>query len=198
MALSAHSVKLRSLGLWSLVLAALPLSVGCIIVQDDPPPQVITYDDGNVPPTDDPMLVSIDTDAVVTSEPGEGVGIFVEYAADGRWRVSTTCDTNYSDYACTFDVFASVDTMSDLTDFAEEDLEGSDRASLIEDGVLGFHAVTDTDLDAVSFTTTPGAIVRLEAYLDGYSQPRFVYWFGKGVLHEGAPTNPVDFEPTSP
>jgi hypothetical protein len=50
----------------------------------------------------------------------------------------------------------------------------------------------------MTLTTTPGAVLRLETYLDDQPQPRFVYWFGNGVLHEGAPTNPVDFEPSAP
>lgn len=199
MAFSADSVKLRSLALWPALLTAALAATGCIIIDNDHRDR--HQDDGYVeapPVTDDPMLVSIDTDAVVSAAPGDGVGLFVEYAADGTWRISTTCDTDYSGATCVFDVFASVDTSSELTDIAGEDLEGRDGIALLEEGVAGFHAETDSDVDAMILTTTPGAILRVEMYLDGFSQPRFVYWFGNGVLHTGAPTNPVDFEPTSP
>jgi hypothetical protein len=134
----------------------------------------------------------------VSSEPGAGVGIFVQYAAQGQWTVWTTCDTNTSKVVCTFDVYASADTSSELTAIAGSGLEGPDETQIVKDGTAYLHAETGSDTDTMTFTTTPGAIVRLEAYLDESAQPRFVYWFGKGVLHEGAPTNPVDFEPTSP
>jgi len=199
MAFSADPVKLRSPGLWPILLASASLALGgCIIVDGD---GHHPYDDGYVEPppvSEDPMLVALDTDATVSAEPGEGVGLFVEYAAEGKWRLSTTCDTNYSNIGCTFDVFAGVDTSSELTDLSTEDLEGRDDAAIIEEGVAGWHAETASDIDAITLTTTPGAILRVEMYLDQVSQPRFVYWFGNGVLHEGAPTNPVDFEPTAP
>ena len=198
MAFSADPVKLCSLGLWSILLATASLGLsGCIIIEkDDDYPH-----DGYVEPppvSEDPRLVSIDTDATVSAEPGEGVGLFVEYTAGGAWRLSTTCDTNYSNIGCTFDAFASVDTSSELLDLSTEDLEGQDQAKILEEGVAGWHAETASDIDAITLTTTPGAILRVEMYLDGVSQPRFVYWLGKGVLHEGAPTNPIDFEPTEP
>ena len=47
-------------------------------------------------------------------------------------------------------------------------------------------------------TTTTGEVrllKDLDMALDGYSEPRFVYWYGDGILHQGAPTNPVDFVP---
>jgi hypothetical protein len=199
MAFSADSVKLRSQGLWPILLATASLGLGgCIIVEDDNRHGDREGGYGDPTPTDEPKLVAIDTDAVVSAEPGEGVGLFVEYEAGGTWRLSTTCDTNYSDVACLFDVFASVDTSSELLEITDDDLEGHDETGVIALGVVGLHAETTSDVDSVSFTTTPGAFVRTEMYLDGVSQPRFVYWFGDGVLHTGAPTNPLDFEPTEP
>ena len=200
MAFSAVPVKARSLGLWSLVLGAASLGLGgCIIVDNDDHDDGYYYqDDGYTPPAqDDPQLVAIDTDAVIEAEPGEGVGLFVEYAAGGTWRIWTTCDTNYSKYICTFDGFLSVDLESDLSDLTNEALEGVDDVGVVEPGVAQFHLETGSDIDALTFVTTPGAVVRLETYLDGVAEPRFVYWFGEGVLHTGAPTNPVDFQPTS-
>lgn len=202
----ADFVKLRSLGVWSFLLAGAPLALGgCIIVDDDHHRRGSYrhhhHDDGNdepAPPDHDPWRVSIDTNAVVHSEPGEGVGIFVEYAAGGTWTLWTTCDTNTSRVICSFDLYASVDTSSELFDIVGSELERTDAVRLVDEGVAYFHAETGADIDAMTFTTTEGAIVRLEAYLDGELQPRFIYWFGDGVLHKGAPSNPIDFEPTSP
>ncbi|WP_437940269.1 hypothetical protein [Sorangium sp. So ce341] len=210
MTFSADFVKLRSLGLWSFLLVAAPLSSsGCIIVDEDGHHGGHQHDDGDgweddddhnepPPPADEPMLVAIDTDAALSSGPGEGVGIFVEYAAGGTWRLWTTCDTNSSKVVCSFDLYASVDTSSELFDIVGTDLEKTDATRLADDGIAYLHAETGSDIDAMTFTTTEGAIVRLEAYLDGVQEPRYVYWFGDGVLHEGAPTNPIDFQPTSP
>jgi hypothetical protein len=198
MAFSTGSVKLRSLKLWPILLTAASLGLGgCVFVDDrddgmggyaPPPPQ------SNV----EPMLVSIDADATITAEPGEGVGLFVEYAAGGTWRIWSTCDTNYSNVACVFDVAASVDDASELTDVFGEDLDGHDEIGFIDFASAYMHAEVSSDIDGMKLITTPGAILRVETYLDGVPQPRFVYWFGDGVLHTGAPTNPVDFEPSAP
>src|SRR4051812_45395863 len=42
--------------------------------------------------------------ASMATPPGEGVGLFVEYAGDGHWNVFTTCDTAISGTSCNFDV----------------------------------------------------------------------------------------------
>jgi hypothetical protein len=195
MAFSANLVKLHSLPLWPILgaMAALPLGA-CIFVHDDdsPPPAA------DVPTvTDQPMLVSIDPGAALESKPGEGVGIYVEYAAGGKWRIWTSCDANTSKAICIFDLYADVASSATLSDIAGEGIEGADEVAL-QDGAAYFHAETASDVEAMTFTTTPGAIVRLTAYLDNNAATRFVYWVGNGVLHEGAPTDPVDFQPTSP
>lgn len=205
MPFSGDTVKLRSLGLWSFLLVTAPLTLGgCIIVADDHDHYdhhdgwYDDEDDPPLPPAETPALVALDTDALLHSEPGDGVGIFVEYAAGGTWTIWTTCDTDTSGAVCRFDVYASVDTSSELFDLWGSDLEGADRTWLIDQGVAKLEADTDWDADAMMFSTTPGAIVRIEAYLDGDHADRFIYWFGNGVLHKGAPTNPLDFEPTVP
>jgi len=205
MALFLRSVKLGSLVLWPSVLTLAAGVVGCIIVEDDhnddcwddncgvvqPPPEQ--------PPADEPMTVNIDPDATFTEvAPGEGVGLFMEYGTGGKWHLWTTCDTNYSNVACSFDVVVSVDTESEVLKVDEEDLEGFDEVRMIDSGTASFKADTASDTDGMVFETTPGATVRLDMLLDGKAEPRFVFWFGDGVLHKGAPTNPVDFAPKSP
>lgn len=195
------SVKLRSLGVWSRVLAicaGVSALTGCIIVDDDNDGTVIVDDNTNRPPiTGDPMLVNIDTDVALDATPGDGVGIFVEYYAGGRYRIWTTCDTDFSGNICPFEIYTSVDTSSTISAVYEENLEGYDSITVDQSqGAVDLYLETDSDYDAVELDVTPGAILRLEAYVDGLSQPRFVYWFGNGVLHEGAPTNPVDFNPS--
>lgn len=196
-----QQVKLGSRGVWSRVLACIvgmTALTGCIIVDDDydntPPPP-----DPGTNPITEPMLMGIDTDFALDSKPGDGVGIFVEYYAGGHYRIWTTCDTNTSGAMCPFDIFTSVDTASTITAVGEENLEGFDSISLSQgNGTVDLHFETDSDYDAIGIDVTPGAILRVEAYLDGLSEPRFVYWFGDGVLHQGAPTNPIDLIPSKP
>lgn len=197
-------VKLGSLQVWPRVLGiAMGLvgvaasATGCIIVDDSnnnyPPPRTTP------PPAETPMLVNIESDVSLDSVPGEGVGVFVEYYPGGKYRVWSTCDTNSSGQTCPIDVYMSVDTSSTIGVVSGQDLEGNDYVNVNQSaGTVDLHVETASDIDAVEINTTPGAILRLELDIDGLTQPRFVYWFGDGVLHEGAPTSPVDFQPTVP
>jgi hypothetical protein len=164
--------------------------------------------DNNGPSTNGPSAtpdqVAIDTNATLTVQPGQGVGVFVEYTAGGTWTVSASCDTNFSQASCAFDVIvAGVDSSTVLSNAQNQN---PDRASSVEvrrDGSLHFSSETTTDLDGFTFSAPPGKTIALELLLDGqlydaYGDPqgRFIYWLGDGVLHTGAPTNPVEFAPT--
>jgi hypothetical protein len=171
-------------------------TTGCIIVNDNDssyqsPPS------NNPPPDVQPMKVAIDPDVKLTAAPGDGVGVFVEYGSGGHWHIWTTCDTSHSSSVCSFDIFASTIDGSAI-DFTGQDLEGYDFTSKNTDGSVEFYAETSSDTDAVDLTTTPGATLQLEVRLDGNSAPAYVDWFGAGVLHKGAPTNPVLFVPKTP
>ena len=158
-------------------------------------------DDGAVPPPgssggngdEEPQPVSIDTGSAVDATPGEGVGLFVEYAEGGLWRIWTSCDTAYSGFSCAFDVIVAVDDDSEILSVSSEELEGDDEAGTSDPGSGFFRALTSSDLDGVRFETTPGAVLRVDTFLDDQPAPRFVYWVGDEVVHQGAPTNPVDF-----
>jgi hypothetical protein len=187
-------LRFRSLGLGTLRLGSLGLvltvaSTGCIIVRDGD-------DDGWVEPAPGPppgeiFTVGIDEGAQLEADAGSGVGIYVEYQGAGGFRVWTTCDTELSGYACSFDIFAIGAGMG--RGFGE-DLEGNDE--LVANGEeLYAYLETDYDTDGFRFRMADGAPMRLEVYLDGNSEPRFVYWVSGGVLQRGAPSNPVDFQP---
>jgi hypothetical protein len=166
------------------------VSAGCIVVRDgdgdddwgDPPPPA---------PPEEIFTVGIDRGAELEADAGSGVGIYVEYEGAGQFHVWTTCDTELSGYACAFDLFAIGAGMG--RGFGE-DLEGNDE--LVPNGdELYAYLETDYDTDGFSFTIADGEPMRLEVYLDGNSEPRFVYWVSGGVLQRGAPSNPVDFQP---
>jgi hypothetical protein len=207
---STTAVHRGSQRVWPAILTAAAVAAmttgGCVFHDDDERRHHDDEweDDDGTPPVqppdqpEDPMLLTIDTDQIIEAEPGEGVGLFVEYAAGGFWRMWTSCDTNYSGQACQFDACVSiVNGSSDIRLAEGEELEGSDRIELLSDGWTCLSAETDADLDGLLFETEPGAVVRFEVSLDGFLDGRYVYWVGDGVLHAGAPTNPVDFVPTS-
>src|SRR6185295_19088970 len=52
--------------------------------------------------------VSIDPDAGLSTDAGQGTGVFVEYKAGGHWRIFTSCDTAVTGYSCNYDVTAQV------------------------------------------------------------------------------------------
>ncbi|HZF49629.1 MAG TPA: hypothetical protein VE093_13315 [Polyangiaceae bacterium] len=208
---SKDLVNVRSRRLWPAILTAAACCVGsslvagCIIIDEDDDghhhgrgPDVIDEPETNQPPAKEIMMFPIDTDKILDSPPGEGVGLFVEYATGGTWRLWTTCDTNYSNVGCKFDVAASVDAASKIDVVEGSDLEGYDEVNALDDGSVTFHAETASDIDVMTLFTTPGSVLRVELLVDGSDAGRFIYWVGEGILHKGAPTNPIDLQPTTP
>jgi hypothetical protein len=174
------------------LLAAAAFSVsGCIIVDDHADPYLddhIVIDDGHVHET-------IDADESLQTELGEGVGLFVEYYAGGTWVLWTSCDSYLTDLACDFQV--QVVTYSPLGDVTTSDFEAGDDVDVVADDELWFYALTSTDTEVVEFGADPGQAIEVELWVDGYVEPRFIYWVGDGLIHEGAVGSPVIFEPSS-
>jgi hypothetical protein len=189
--------KLGSLALAVCVGAA---SSGCFFV-DSSDGGSGNNSDNNQPPPDEtpsaqPQTVGIDVDAKLNATPGDGVGVLVQYATGGHWTLSTTCDTNTSGVACGFDLFASgVDPMTTISNPQGQNLAGEDKIALQSDGSVHLSTLTSTNVNGMTFDATENATVELEMYLDGELQERFIYWVGDGVIHTGAPTNPIDFKP---
>ena len=193
------SLTLRSRGLWPTVftfaLAGCAAGLaGCIWGGSDPEP-VTTVE---APTLDTPQHVAITPDKTLQSSAGDGVGIFVEYAAGGHWHVWTTCDTNKSKVSCDFEVFAIPEKGAKISNIQPETLESGDVAEELKDGSAHLSASTSTELDGMTFDTTPGTVVELEVYFEGLPDSRVVYWYGNDTLHTGAPTDPVDFLPDTP
>jgi hypothetical protein len=142
--------------------------------------------------------VSIDPAASMDASPGDGVGLFVEYAGDGHWNVFTTCDTSISGASCNFDVVISADPSVVLSRVEGQDLNDFDTLSLDGDGSIRLVTDTDFGMNGVSFNAAPGATIEVDMLLDGVEQPEFVYAVSDGVLLRGVPSNPVDFTPATP
>jgi hypothetical protein len=151
--------------------------------------------------------LAIDAQRGVELDPGAGVGVAVEYQGDGRWQIAAACDTNLSGSACHFALLASSpESSSEFGELERIGLEEEDELSLLDPFAVEMDWITEGDLDAAVFTTSPGASVRVSVLLfdpvpdsddDWTNDPRLLSWVGNGALHVGAPSNPVDLTPAS-
>lgn len=182
-----------------LSLSGLSLSGICLsgCVDPDPPREA------------EPALaeLAIDADAALELAPGDGVLVGVEYTAGGTWRVSAVCDTAYSDRPCSFDIIIDSQSEDGILDVDRLELEDADRIIQLDSHALELDWVTGRDVDSVSFTSTPGAGLRVsvalfDALATGWGawnvDPRLLSWVGDGAAHWGAPTDPVDLTPATP
>ncbi len=189
---------LRPIALFAaLALAAL---TGCVVVEDDDGHHH-DDDDGHgpeIPPPQqpEPFYATIDRGATLTTDLGYGAGLFVEYAEGGQWTLWSSCDSYVSQASC----FWRADVIVHDADIATFDgLELEDGDYLTHDGAnLSLDWVTSYESDAVTFTTEPGALVEVHLYLDGISAPGYFVWYGNGDVQDGAPSNPVVFQPDAP
>ena len=188
-----HVLGRAAWALAALGAAALAVGSGCVVVDSN-------GDDGGYydpPTTNDPPAVdsvAIDVDdpgQELTTDLGEGVGIFVEYEGAGRWKLWTACDTKQSGVSCGFDLYA------DLPNVAVDTLDELEETDYVDVGEGSAHASFDTasDSDGVTLTGEPGASLRLEVLLDNADAKDFVFWASDGVVNSGAPTNPTAFVP---
>lgn len=178
----------------------------CACVEPDADP----YASGDVPrPIEGVVELAIDGGGQIELEPGDGIGVAVEYAEGGQWSLRTACDTPLSGERCSYDILVSTDETAPITAFAGVSLEESDGVSALDEFAVAATFDTGDDTDGLGFTTSPGATVRVSALLydpgpeygswfDWSDDPRFINWVGNGAVHRGAPTNPVDLTPDRP
>lgn len=148
---------------------------------------------------------AIQTDGRMTDiVAGRGAGVFVEYSSGGEWAITVACDTERSGLACEWDVYVSPLSVEDLA-LIDEDRDDDDFAGEDEEGGVDLLTTTSTELDQMRFVGGAGEAIRLTVlldarFLDRDPEPeRFVYWVGEqGVLHAGAPSNPIELVPTEP
>ena len=109
----------------------------------------------------------IDTDQRLAVDPGDGVGVFVEYGSGGHWHVYMTCDTARSGLACNYDVVVQPVGPSQIRAALPDDLEPDDSISLRGGDFAQVVARTDFDYDGFFVDTEPGVTLSIDAYLDG-------------------------------
>ena len=159
------------------------------------------------PPEQQIARLVIDGGEALELEPGAGVGLAVAYEGEGTWRLSTACDTSVSGAPCEFDVVVRSEGEEELLVLEDAELEASDEAFFLDPFALELLLETAADLDAVTFSASPGAVLRLTVWLydpvadsrfDWTRDPRLISWVGHGAVNWGAPTNPLELEPTAP
>jgi len=155
---------------------------------------------GNPPPvTPAPMLVEVDTDQTMTADPGKGIGVFIEYAAGGKWHVWWTCDTATTGQSCDFAVSASV-TTGTLSNLDASELAGGFVATPTPSRVDAT-VTTSNQTHGLRFTTNPGAVLTVQASVGGVQDGSFLFFVQNGQVnggYAGKLTNPLQLQGKTP
>jgi hypothetical protein len=141
---------------------------------------------------------TIDTDGLIEVDAAEGVGVFVEYEANGRWHVFSSCDSNISGHDCLFDVVVHPVGTGGILGVSAESLEADDTVSLAGADAVQMVSYTDYDFDGFYVDTDPGTGLSVDVLLDDQCAASYVYWVGGGAVHDGAPSTPFELVPSSP
>jgi hypothetical protein len=187
---------------------------GCIVENDPPrrihdgepyaPPAAAAPGSGSTAPAPPaappaPMLVEVDTDQTMTADPGQGVGVFVEYARGGRWHVWWTCDTAKTRQSCDFSVSVTA-AAGNVSNVDASRLEGGFVATPTPSRVDA-KITTSTQAHGISFSTNPGAVITLEASVGGIKDGSFLFFVQDGKVNGGFTgrlTNPLQLQGKSP
>lgn len=168
------------------------------------------YDNGNarrIPNVDlpvcdgpaEPVQTWIDTGAQIETQPGEGAGVYVEYAAGGHWLLRTTCDTLKNNTPCAWDIIITPEDGRTISNVTAEDLEpGADSVGPYLEYPRSYQLLAETngDIDGISFDTEPGTAISVDSFLDGACALPYFFWVGDGAAHSGSPSNPLVLIPT--
>jgi hypothetical protein len=166
-------------------------------------------DDGStLPPSSPaspaPMLVVVDTDQVMNADPGQGVGIFTEYGAGGKWHIWWTCDTARSGQDCDVSLSATA-ASGNISNVDAAELEAGVATSPTPSRVEA-RVRTSTQVHGITFTTNPGAVITLDATIGGLREGpgangSFFFFVQDGKINggfEGRLTNPLQFQGKTP
>lgn len=149
-----------------------------------------------------PILVEVDTNKTMNAAPGDGVGVFVEYGAGGKWHVWWTCDTNRTAQTCDFRVKASVTSGAISNAKTEKPGEAYlDPALGVGATSIGATTTTTTQIHGVTFETQPGAVITIDAAVGQYHDSSFLFFVQDGKVnggYAGKLTNPLQFVGKTP
>jgi hypothetical protein len=133
------------------------------------------------------QLVVIDPDKTMDADPGEGVGVFIEYRTGGHWRVWWTCDTNVSTQgpiACAFEIAMTV-SQGVIALANIEAPTGSVRTSGSPVREIDATTTTGAAVHGVTFDPPPGAVLTIDAVVSGERDGRYFFFVRNGKVNGG-------------
>lgn len=147
-----------------------------------------------------PVQTWIDTDAELAMDPGQGAGVFIQYAAGGHWSIRTTCDVAKNNTPCAWDVIVTPEDGRSISNVQPEDLEAATNDSVFAypeyPRSYQMLAETSADTDGFTFDTEPQTAISVDTLLDGVCALPYFFWVGDGAVHSGSPSNPLELVPT--
>lgn len=190
----------------TIVVLLAALSGACWVEPDGaPPPQRMSTpspsgSSSTTPPAPTPLLVKVDTGRTLNADPGQGVGIFVEYAGAGNWHVWWTCDTAKTGAACAFDVRIASES-GDLASIQSEGVLASDSIVSSDPRTIDAHSNTGANAVGVRFAAPAGGSISIDASVGGVRDPSFFFFVQDGKPnggYAGPLTDPLRFVGTVP
>lgn len=146
-----------------------------------------------------PLLAVIDTDQVMTADPGQGVGVFIEYAKGGKWRIWWTCDTQQTNQDCQYVVSATVSSGT-IENVDAGQLPGGSTTTPTTSRVEA-RSTTTNQVHGITFQTNPGAVITVEASVGGIKDGKFLFFVQGGKVNggfSGRITNPLQLQGNTP
>ncbi len=159
-----------------------------------------------------PLLAVVDTGQTLTAPAGQGVGVFIEYAAGGHWHLSWTCDTELTGRNCPFGIAVALVSTGDapaadsgatpttIVNVADELVSADATWSMPAPGQLSVSSTTSDSLDSIRFDTFPGATINLTVTLSGVENGSFFFFVQNGKVnggYKGSISDPLMLVPSS-
>ncbi len=141
---------------------------------------------------------NIDTGATMSDiKPGDGVGLFVQYAAGGLWTIMFTCDTAVTGLSCPWSINALTVDGSAISSVDQQQLDSEDSIDHSTPNVLLYDGITTTELDQFGFQAAAGIPIGIDIIsLQGEPNPnRYVFWIGDGGLNRGVSSLSFNLQP---
>lgn len=160
------------------------------------------YDNGDRSQVDESVDVAtvsgiIDTGATMADLEG-GVGVFVEYATGGNWKLQVGCDYATSRNPCLWDIWAYTREGGTFLSSQTLNLDSTDLLTVYSDGQLQLQTDTRAEVEGVAFVADAGAPVTFDLWLDGEKYPEdFFYYISKGAVVNGAASPVIELTPTT-
>jgi len=152
--------------------------------------------------TSNPQIYTSTIDANATLEnvnPGEGVGLMIEYNAGGTWRIQFTCDTATTNLECDWQLDAQTLDGSSIGGIDVQGLDNLDEVTQKSADVILYEGLTTTELDQFSFQAEPGKPIGFDVWLQNEAEPnRYVFWIGDGWLNRGISGTSFNLHPNTP